>query len=216
MNPLNISNPFYGAYKDYSTMFGAIETIGGCLYDTQAYVSGGAGTIVLNFFTVAPAATLDITNMEIPSQLPSPKAFLVRAIRWFVKHHPTSTARAAVGAVQPGIIDNLAQLANTGVLRLTIGSKVYSEFPLWMIPAGGGCQPIMAMDGDTPSPGELVDFGVWGVPSPDNALVLTQPLFIVPQINFNARLTWPVPITLTNAANVNLCLVLDGDLLRGV
>jgi hypothetical protein len=207
------NNPFYRQYQQYNTQFPALECVGFMLYDTVLYTS--AASVTLNFFTAGPRASLDLTNMEIPSQLPAPKAFLIRAFRFYVKQQPRSTARAASGSVQPGAMDNMAQLLNTGVLTLIIGAKPYAQFPLWMIPSGGGAYPYIGVDGNAVDPGQVVDYAQSGIPSPDNAFVLSQPLFIAPQINFALTLTWPAAITLSGG-NTNLCVGMDGDLLRPI
>jgi hypothetical protein len=213
MASLAQTNPFFQAYRKYATQYPALEVIGGMLYDTVNYVSGTS--VSLTFFTAGPRATLDLTNMEIPAQLPAPKAFLVRALRFHVKQTVRVEARTAAGNVTPGAIDNIAQLLNGGVLTFTIGAKPYAQFPLWMIPAGGGVSPLAAADGNTADPGKITDYASNGVPSPDNALILSQPLFLAPQINFNIVVTWPAALTLSGG-NTNLCVVLDGDLHRPV
>lgn len=208
------NNPFFQAYQQYNTQYPALEVIGGMLYDTVGFVSAAINS--LNFFGAGnPRASLDLGNMEIPSQLAAPKAFLIRAFRFVLKQEPRSTARAAAGAVQPGAIDNMFQLLNTGVLTLTIGSKPYAEFPLWMIPSGGGPVSFAGLCGDAADPGSIVDWATSGVPMSDNALVLSQPLFIAPQINFGVNLAWPAAITLSGG-NTNVMVCMDGDLLRPV
>lgn len=207
------NNPFYHQYQQYNTQFPALETIGYMLYDTVAFVSAAINN--LNFFTAGARASLDLTDMELASQLPAPSAFLIRALRFYVKQTARVVARAATGAVQAGAMDNIAQLINTGVLTLTIGAKPYAQFPLWMIPSGGGAVPFIGNDGNTADPGLVLDYAVNGVPSPDNALVLSQPLFLAPQINFVVNIVWPAAITLAGG-NTNLCVAMDGDLLRPI
>lgn len=213
MNQLSQTNPFFAAYRRYATQYPALEVIGGMLYDTVAFASAAVNNLA--FFTAGPRASLDLTNMEIPSQLPAPKAFLVRAIRFHVKQTARVVARAAAGNVTTGAVDNIAQLLNTGTLTFTIGAKPYAQFPLWMIPAGGGAYPLASADGNTADPGQTIDFATNGIPSPDNALILSQPLFLAPQINFNVVLSWPAAITLAGG-NTNLTVCLDGDLHRPV
>ena len=209
------NNPFFASYQQYNTQFPQIETIGGMLYDTVLYMSGVS--VSLNFFTAGPRASFDLTNMEIPSQLAAPKAFLVRAFRFYVKQAPMVMARVAAGTRQTGAFDNIAQLTNDGVLTLTIGSKPYALFPLWMIPAGGGPYPMLGATGATADPGLHLDYANNGSPFAANALVLSQPLFIAPQINFSVNLSWPGAITLApNNTNTSLCVVMDGDILRPV
>ncbi len=206
------TNITLAAYNQYRTTYPDVEVIGGVLWDTIPFVS--AATLRLTLFNAA-RATPDLSNMDTPGMLTNNKAFLVRAIRWRLLQEPRSVARAAAGAVQAGSFDNLAQLMNTGFFRLTVGAKPYAEFPLWVIPGGQGPWGGWAIDGDTPSPGDYVDFATNGVPSPDNVFSLSQPLFISPLINFFAELLWPVVITL-EGGTTNVQVVLDGDLMRPV
>lgn len=201
-------------YSDYASQYGgAIEAIGGMLYDTNAYTS--AATINQVFFTTL-RNNLALSNMELAGTLASPKAFLIRAIRVKILQQPFSSARAAAGAVQPGALDNIAQLLNTGVATLTIGAKQYSQLPIWMTPAGSGAWGLQASDGDVADPGEIQDYAVNGDPEIWNVRKLTKPIFIGPQINFNVVLNWPAAITLAGAVAVNIQVILDGDLLRPV
>lgn len=200
-------------YKLYNTQYPDQEIIGGCLFDTVQYVSGA--TLALNLFN-ALRATPDLSNMEIPSQLPAPKAFLVRGVRFGINTGVRTTARAASGNVTASGIDDVAQLINTGVLRLTIGNKIYAEFPLWALPEGCGPSGVIAIDTALlATPGVSVSLGVNGMPDNRNVFTLSQPLFIAPQINFIVVLTWPAAITLTGG-NTMVRVYLDGDLIRPV
>jgi hypothetical protein len=106
-------------------------------------------------------------------------------------------------------------MLNTGFFRLVIGSKPYSELPLWMIPGGSGPSGSLAFDGDNPTTGVVADFATNGVPSPDNVLVLSQPLFIAPLVNFYVEILWQAAITLAGG-NTNVQVTFDGDLMRPV
>lgn len=205
-------------YQDYASQYGgAIEAIGGQLYDTVVF-TGGA-TLNLVFFT-ALRNNLALSNMELAGTLPSPKGFLIRSIRVAIKEEPLSTARAAAGAVQPGALDNVAQIINTGVFTLTIGAKQYAQFPLWLLPAGMGLDGPMASDGDVADPGEIQDYGCNGVPDIRNVRTLSKPIFIGPQINFNGTIVWPAPVIALAGPGaphtIPITVILDGDLLRPV
>ena len=191
-------------YEAYNTQYnGQIESIGWKWWDTQTYVSGTT-TALTNFFNVR--ATPDLSNMEVAFQLAAPKAFLVRAIRFFVKQR----VRVLTPATGAGAVDNIAQLINTGVMSLTIGNKTYALEPLWCLTAGGGVSAVLAL-GSTGSQ----DYAQNGVADPRAVNTLSKPLFIGPQINFNARIDWAAAITL-NGGDTTLSLLLDGDLLRPV
>jgi hypothetical protein len=202
-------------YGQYNTQFpGQKEVIQWTWYDTQTYTSGT--TTTLTFFTNGPGGrSADLTNMDVAGQLAAPKAFLLRAPRFFIKQRPRSVARAAAAAVQTGAIDNVSQLINTGVYSVTIGSKNYAVFPLWLLTAGGGAYGFPALEGATADPGGYVDFGQNGIPDARNIFTLSKPQFIAPQINFSVTLTWPAAITLAGG-DTSLSILWDGDLIRPV
>lgn len=199
-------------FQQYKTQFPALEVIGGMLYDTVSYTS--AATTVLTFYN-AVRASLDLGNMEVPSMLTNNKGFLIRAIRINFRIAPRSVARAATTNVTTGPIDDCVQLLNTGVFTLTIGQKDYAEFPLWMLPAGGGIYGQAGLDGDTADPGLTISWVTNGEPAVNNVYSLSQPLFISPMINFVARINWPAALTLANG-NTFVQVLFDGDLMRPV
>ena len=195
-------------YGQYNTQFqGNIETIGWKWWDTQTYTSGTT-TSLTQFFNVR--GTVDLSNMEVAFQLAAPKAFLIRAIRFFVKFRPFTVTTVATGSSQLGAFDDVAQLINTGVFQLTIGNKVYNLEPLWCLTAGGGAFGVLA-SGSTVSQSMAQS----GIADPRAVNTLSKPLFIGPQINFTAQITWPAALTLASG-NTNITILLDGDLLRPV
>lgn len=196
-------------YEAYNTQYGGqIESIGWKWWDTQTYTSGTT-TALTNFFNVR--ATPDLSNMEVAFQLAAPKAFLVRAIRFFIKTRPQAATILGGGNTQTGVFDNVAQLINTGVMSLTIGNKTYDLEPLWCLTAGGGAVGSMIGASTT----SQIDYAQNGIADPRAVNTLSKPLFIGPQINFNARIDWAAALTL-QGGNVALTLLLDGDLLRPV
>ena len=206
------SNQYPPEYERYNTQYGGqIESIGWKLWDTQTFISGTT-TSLPQWFNVR--ATPDLSNMEVAFQLPAPKAFFVRAVRFFVKQRPRSTDQSATTVVQPGAVDNIAQLINTGVWTFTIGNKVYDMEPLWCLTAGGGAQGVLAIQG-AEAVGVVTDYAQNGIADPRAVNTLSKPLFIAPQINFTAVVTWPAVITLAGG-NTDICFLLDGDQLRPV
>ncbi len=195
-------------YEAYNTQYGGqIESIGWKWWDTQTFISGTTVALT-NFFTTR--ATPDLSNMEVQFQLAAPKAFLCRAIRFFVKQRPEAATLPVGGSQAPGAIDNIAQLINTGVMSFVIGNKTYALEPLWCLTAGGGAYGNLAIASTTIS----MDYAQNGIPDPRAVNTLSKPLFIGPQINFNARIDWAATLTLTR--NLAITLLLDGDLLRPV
>lgn len=206
------SSDYPAEYAQYDSQYaGKKEAIGWKWWDTQTYTSGTT-TQITQFFNTR--ATPDLSNMEVAFQLAAPKAFLVRAVRFYIKQSPLSNTPAATGTAQPSATGNAALLGNTGVFTFTIGSKVYIQEPLWALTSGGGPWGFAASEGATAT-GLLFDWGQIGPPDPRAVNVLAKPIFIAPQINFSATLTWPAAVTLVGG-NPTLQLILDGDLIRPV
>ena len=211
--PGNYSQDYPPEYERYNTQYpGQKEVIGWKWWDTQTYVSGTT-TQLPQWFNVR--ATPDLGNMEVAFQLAAPKAFFCRAIRFFIKQRPRSVARAASTNPNTGATDNVAQLINTGVWQFTVGNKVYNLEPLWCLTAGGGAFGLLALEGATADPGGAIDYAQNGIPDPRAVNTLSKPLFIAPQINFTALVTWPAALTLAGG-NTDLAFLLDGDLVRPV
>jgi len=196
-------------YNRYDTQFqGQKEAIGWAWYDTMTYVS--AGSILLTYFNVV-RANLALGNMEVAGQLASPKAFFMRAIRVKLNQIMYSTAAAGAAAAQTGAIQDQMTLIETGILQLTIGQKIYGQWPLWMLPAGGGNVPFAVSATAT-----VAQVGQNGFPDSRVVYSLSKPLFIAPQINFKIDLMWPAGAVTTVATAPNIVVAIDGDLIRPV
>jgi len=197
-------------YAQYQTQYPGKEVIDAALWDTVLYTS--AATVALTFFN-ALRATIDLSNMRAAGQLPAGESFMIRAIRVFFKGRAESTATAAAGAVQPDAIDDIAQLVDSGVLQLNIGQKDYGIYPLYLLAAGGGPYGGIAVENILVA-GAAASYGQNGDPHIYNTFTLSVPILIKSQINFNCVLTWPAALTLIR--NVNIQVVLDGDLIRSI
>jgi hypothetical protein len=174
---------------------------------------------VLNFFQQTIAAlTPDVTNMQNPGQLPYPWQFLVRAIRLFVKQRPESQVMVAATNPQPGATNTVNLLIGTGLLNITHGSKQYGPYPLHAITAGAGPYGGMVVaniGAGAPLNGSIVDYAQNGLPHARNIFTLAKPLLIETTMNFVYQLSWPAG-AVTLIRNTNLCLCLEGDLIRQV
>jgi hypothetical protein len=211
--PGDYAGNFPQEYEAYNTQYaGQLESIGWQWWDTQTYTSGTTVQLI-NYFATQ-RATVDLSNMEVAGQLAAPKAFLIRAIRFFVKNRPRTSSAAAAAGNQTGIFDDVAQLINTGVFTFTIGNKQYSMNPLWCLTAGGGAAGVLSTS-VTGGAVNVTDYAQNGISDPRAVYTLSKPLFIPPQMNFNARVDWAAALTLA-AGNTALTFLLDGDLLRPV
>ena len=203
-------------YQQYDTQFqGAKECIGWTWWDVNNFATGA--TIALAFFTLQKA-TLNLSNMQAAGQLASPQAFFLRAIRVQPYIQPFAIAGAIAPLIQPGLYNDMLQIFNTGIAQLTIGQKVYGQWPLWMLTAGGGIVvnqstiSVAALAADT-----VIDGVNNGLQDNRNVYSLTKPLFIAPQINFRIDLLWPAGVVaMISTSPLPIWVGLDGDLIRPV
>jgi hypothetical protein len=218
MDPMQLAQR-YGypsEYNKYDTQFqGQKEAIGWTWWDVNNYAT--AATNALAFFTTMKA-TLNLSNMQNAGQLASPQAFFLRAIRVKFYAQPFAIGAAIAPLIQPSLMNDLINLTQGGVLQLTVGQKIYGQWPLWMLPAGGGVLDmgmtvsVAALAADT-----VIDYADNGVQDPRAVYSLTKPLFIAPQINFRCDLLWPAgAVALATTSPLPIWVGLDGDLIRPV
>jgi hypothetical protein len=218
MDPMQLAQR-YGypsEYAKYDTQYqGAKEAIGWTWWDVNPYATGATNALA---FFAGLKATLNLSNMQAAGQLASPQAFFLRAIRVKFYAQPFAIGAAIAPLIQPSLLNDLQQLTETGVLQFTVGQKIYGQWPLWMLPAGGGVVEmgvtisVAALAADT-----LIDYANNGIADPRAVYSLTKPLFIAPQINFRADLLWPAgAVALATTSPLNIWVGLDGDLIRPV
>lgn len=197
-------------YQRYDTQYqGEKEVIGWSLWDTNTYVS--AATTTLRYFSTI-RATKNLGNMVTASQLPGPEAFFLRAIRVYICSQPFVTTAVADSTVQDGKVDDLDMLMRLGVLELIVGTKRYGEWPIWMLPQGGGIVPFF-QTGDVDV---VVQTATNGIPDPRAVYTLSKPLFLAPLVAFYVDLNWPAGALTLDAGNTVIQVVLDGDMIRPV
>lgn len=200
----------YGPLFDqFKVEFGDnLEFIPDTLFDTQPYPL--AGSLQLNYFQVR-AASPDLGNLPLGNTLPARTGFLIMSMRVFCDSPPFNTTAAATNTVQTGATSNMTQILNRGTVAFTIENKNYGNFPLWMLPSGGGATPYF-QTGDVDV---VVDYANNGVPDARNMYVLEEPLFLSPLVDFNIAIRWPAlrPIV-TNITPVTL--LFDGLKVRPV
>lgn len=166
------------------------------------------------FFNVsqgAPGQNPVFTNLEVPSQLPNPKIFVVRGYRLHLQQ------RAAFGpAANVNFLAGSAELVESYWYRFFIGVKEYLRVPafyltsglgLWVAPAGAGG----ATTNEWLSPAQV------GVPHHENYYkIVRRPIVLPPQQNFQAELNrGPALSTLTGGDHA-VWNFLEGDLGREV
>ena len=198
-------------FNSYDTQYaGAKERIGWTWYHLLAYTS--ATTVQLTYFQVIPG-NLSLGNMKLAGQLGAPQAFFLRVPRVQVFLYPTAISAVANATQQTGNLNDLLALLYTGTLQLSILDKVYGQWPLWMLPSGGGPAPA--------GTGSIAAAPIYmannGLQDPRAVYSLSVPLFLAPQVTFKVDIFWPAALTLVSLpANPYVGVFLDGDLIRPV
>ena len=171
------------------------------------------------------ASTLWHTNMETPSSLAAPKVFTITGVRAHLSHLGSNganqpqlvTADLASSVTDLAQVQDALKVFNSGVLRLTVGPKVYANHPLWFFPSNigvGGLNSVSIAKNDlaaisqrsvaaTHQTGQYWDF-------------FEYPVVIAAQQSFgvNVSFTWATNPSL--AADRALTVFLDGILSREV
>lgn len=166
-----------------------MECITQPLYSYQAYPA--AGTVnPLTFFQSQPVGviTAEDTNMQLAGVLPSPQRFLIEGIG--VDYLP-GTAAARFGAESAlGQLPDFYAIMRRGVLRLTIGSKVYLTFSTMLgLPVRSHINGVAAVTDATTPAAALQTFVSVGFSDGDT--FKPRPLLIESTQNFQVDISYP-------------------------
>ncbi len=208
---LDYAGDFPDELQKYSTMYPAVEVVGWKFWDTQTFTAATT-TSLPGYFD--RRATVDLSNMVTPFQFSYPSLYFIKAIRMFVKQRARATSPTTTGN-QTGAVDTIAQIINTGVFTLNIGSKPYMQEPLWALTAGGGAAGMMAATGNF-SGGALYDYAQNGIADPRAVNSLPKPLLVPTGMPVVGAAFWPAALTTITQATVDITFCLDGDLYRPV
>lgn len=205
----NINGPIPDEWRGYVTQANqGLEVIPHILYDTQTYTT--AVTTVLPFFNSTPANE-SISNVNPPAILPNPNSFLIKNIGVFFPVELTTTDQGAADAAIPSPFNDIVELVNVGICKLTIGDKPYGPWPIYRLPigtfpkltglgaAGAEAANLLTMYGNTDGP----------------LYPLLPPLLIAPMQRFRLTLEWPAG-AVTLLASRSIKVVLDGQLSRAI
>lgn len=213
----NINSPIPGQWEDYVTQLPAgLEIVPKHHWDEENYVGNGAGTGTrqLDFFVNIQGKNLNQTSMKQPRQLPNPEAMLIQNIRVKFKQ-PVQSDNSGAGDATPLVssFNDLVQLADFGVMQITIGEKNYGPFLPWTLPANSFVKGAFSTGSDL-----LASYGqIDGVLYP-----LFPNLMIAPLQQFSVTLTWPGgAITLSTdteevASELPIVVLLDGQGSRAI
>lgn len=183
----------------------ATEALWQPFYDFATYPA--IGSTQLTFFQLPKGQggkTLADTNMTLAGQFPAPTAFLLTGIMVpFFPGNPTSATAAA--AVADENWNDVVDVANSGWLELTIGSKPYLiDAPVGKFPANFTIsgESALASSGADDSH-TRVDFA-----RPVGRYYEITPFLIPQSQNFSVTLNWPALVPVNVAARIGV--ILDG------
>lgn len=207
---MDLNNPIPQEWTSYVTQSPVgLEIVPAMLYDTLTFTS--ASTQELIFFNQSNVKE-DISNLKQPGMLPNPQSFLIQNARIYFKVRPsTSDSGAAAPTPFASLYDDLVQIVNTGLFKLTIGTKVYGPYPLWTLPASTFVKGVLSMAG-----AEAANI-TQNYAQVDGPLYPLFPnLMIAPLQNFFVTLSWPTAAITLAAGNPPIEILLDGQLARAV
>ena len=172
-------------------------------YYSRAPFTAAAMATSTPFFNSVPADSRT-GNMELASQIPSPKRFLVTSLR---VHIASIVAAAVSGTTVPGTISNdVNQIVSDCQVEFSLGDKVYVKLPVWKVPSGGGLVGFASNN----ATGGVTSYVTNGLPDQENGYEGAWP--IPSNTSFSVLLKAPAPPTLANAVQVTI--MLDGWLIR--
>lgn len=211
------TRPVSMAVQDWRAAFAvtqpAHEQISKSLWERLTYTS--AATVRLDFFTRVPA-TRFAGNLVLAGQLPQNNHFLAMAIRVMPFPNVTETAEAAPAAgTADGALQDQVALTRDGIASFRVGDKDYGEWPIYMLPGGGGPWGVMQMTGGAVGATAQFQHGTNGAPDPRSVYSLPVPVAIPPLFNFSVTLEWPAAATLVNG-DTAMFVMLDGLVARPV
>jgi hypothetical protein len=205
----NINGPIPGEWAGYVTQSNVgLEVLPAILWDTQTYTDNT--TVILPFFTSTPANE-SISNVNPPSILPNPTAFLIKNIFWYVTTQLETIDQGAAAANLPSQFNDIVLLGNTGILKLFIGDKPYGPWPLYRLPCSTGAK----LSGFAAAGAEAANLlsGYGNTDGPQYPVL--PPLLIAPMQKFRVSLEWPAG-AVDLAANRTIKVGLDGQLSRAI
>jgi hypothetical protein len=204
----NINGPIPSEWSPYVTQSNVgLEVIPHILYDTQTYTDNV--TTTLEFFSSIPANE-SVSNVNPPRVLANPNSFLIQNIGIFFPVQLTTTDQGAADAAIPSPFNDILLLVNTGICKLTIGSKPYGPWPMYRLPISTYPKLNVAAAG-AEAANLLTGYG-----NTDGPLYALVPnLLIAPMQQFSLQLSWPAgAVNLLTDRSIKV--ILDGQLARAI
>lgn len=189
--------------KAFATPGKGEELVPWTYYERQAH-SAAAMAASTQYFNSVPANS-SLGNMELGSQIPNPKRFLVTTVRVQVNSiiaDSVDTASVTAADIQ----NDVAQVLYQTQVEFRLGDKLYLKVPTYRLPAGSG-QVLGGNDNITAS---TYAHSTNGAPFVANGYFGAWP--IPANTSFAVFLLSPLTPTLGNALSVTIHL--DGWLIR--
>jgi hypothetical protein len=174
---------------------GTLDVITQPLYDSASIATAATSATFFQTPRGQGGKTTLETNMTLAGQLPSPWTFSILGLAWIFEAN-TSFADAKV-------------LIDQGFFQLLIGAKEFLTGPLRFLPGGTG---LIGFSNIAAAATESIVNN--GVPSPHDLYMLTKPIQLLENENFQVTVTFPTAITLV--ATRKVWFVLHGELTRSV
>ncbi len=204
-------------------------------YDYQLYAT--AGVSQMTFFsapigqgktsavggTAGTPKTLWDTNLELPSTLPSGKAFMIESIEVFFMPGSVNTAdtftlakplefNAVAAATLAGQLADVKSFYSSGMLELNILSKNYlRETPLLAFPPKThfGLDAAISSNSATTAANIVQNMRASGRP-----YYISPEIALQPAVNFEVILKWPAAVATPSGFNGRVGVILDGYFMR--
>lgn len=187
-----------------------VDVIQAPLWSTEQLVSGAQ---TLSFFQKVYNDKVN-GNLKVAGLMPSPYAILVRAVRLVPLNAYFFNGTTISGS---NLFQDIANIIYNSMVRITIGSKDFGEYPSHMLPGGSGVFGQLALATTATSVSFHEGFVTNGFPAPQFSYSLEKPLFIGEQQTFSATLQTIVGgLTLATTPGINLQLIWDGLLFRPI
>ena len=221
-----LENVVYPLYSTAGLSSGALPS------EVNLFGYGRGGAVAGGGNWALGSATSWHTNMETPGALAQPKVFTIQGVRVFLSQLGSDTTDSATaGVCNPKLADAPQTAAGgvtinnlndpllafwSGVLRLTVGPKTYTNHPLWMFPSNVGACGIgsQQLTDETPALHSLTHTAVHGAGQYFD--FNTYPVVIAAQQSFGVNVAWSWATNPSLGVHRALTVFLDGIMSREV
>lgn len=190
------------------------EEITWSFFDFLTYAAAGQSN--LTFFATPQGGTKTVidTNMTLAAQIPSQQSFLIDAVSFEfqpgVAIRPENSSALAGAAAVNGFLQDVNEVAKSGFIDFTIGSKPYiRNSPLGQFPPSYGISGMVGAATTAAATTIHDTYGRW-----TGKLYEIIPITLESNQNFAMNVTWPTAIPLPSGVAGRLGCRLHGSLYR--